>query len=95
MSAWINCMRAGLYAILAWVSFCVCTLTFSVTWKENHEPGSHLHYTWPASDWGTRLMWTMVRRAAGCCCLLVAVSRRPFALCPACSRLAAGDAVTP
>lgn len=60
LSAWINCFRAGLNAILAWTSFCLMVLTYSVHWEENHdkEPGSHAHWTW--YPWGTRVLWTNV-----------------------------------
>jgi hypothetical protein len=33
-------------------------VSFLVSWADNHEPGSHVHYAW--EPWSTRQLWTMV-----------------------------------
>ena len=59
LNAWINCLRAGLNSILAWISVSLMALTFSVKWESDTSGGSHAHYTW--SPWSARQTWTMVR----------------------------------
>lgn len=62
LSAWINCFRAGLNAVLCWVSVCLFAVTFSVEWHDNDEAGSHAHYTW--SPRPPRVLWTTVSGVA-------------------------------
>lgn len=67
LSAWINCFRAGLNAVLAWVSVCLLAVTYSVEWHKKEDGGGGgghgAHYDW--SPRSTRVLWTLVREAAG------------------------------
>jgi hypothetical protein len=58
LNAWINCLRAGLFSILAWISVTLMCLSYSVNWIADGTSGSHAHYTW--DRWSTRWAWTMV-----------------------------------
>ena len=77
LSAWINCLRAGLNAILAWISVTLMAVTFSVSWIPDDASGSHSHFTW--TPWRTRQIWTMVGGAMAFDGHLGAWQTHPFA----------------
>lgn len=42
-TAWVNCLRCGLYAIMFWVSLILCALTWSTDGHIDKKTG-HMHW---------------------------------------------------
>lgn len=60
-TAWVNCLRCGLYAILVWVTALLCALVYNTDGHLDIKSG---HYKWDEKNDSERQMYTTVRSPA-------------------------------
>jgi hypothetical protein len=65
---WINVLRGGLNAVLAWVALMACILSYTVEWEYDHG-----HPVWHAEEY-RRTMTVVSSRSALCIDKLLAVA---------------------